>query len=216
MGFKNWGKLYKQGVLLNHFYNQLTKKRIEITPYYLFKEGIFNSEQEPVTTKLSPCETVLLKPPDFRILAARKDRDMSEEAMIEMYNYGNHCMGIKHKGEIVAYGWYEQKVNNNKYIKFQLKENEAYLSGARTLMKYRGNNLAPYLRYQMYLHLKEKGYKTFYSITMYDNIASLLFKRKLGGYPVKLYLYVFITNHFKRVFKLRSYRDKFPEMSETP
>ena len=211
MGLKNWGKLYKQGVLLNHFFNQLTKRRIEITPYYLVKEGIFDSEQEPVTTKLHPCETVLLEPSDFRILAARKERDMSEEEMIQMLNYGNQCMGIKHKGEIVAYGWCELNVSNNQFIRFPLKDNEAYLSGARTLKEYRGNNLAPYLRYQMYLHYKEKGYTTFYSITLYKNIPSLLFKRKLGAYKVKLYLIVNLVSHFNKVFLLRTYRDKFPE-----
>lgn len=212
MGFKNWGKLYQQGVLLNYLFNQITKKRIEITPFYLVKEGIFDLEKEPVSTKLSPCETVLLGPSDFRILAARNERDMSEEGMMQMYNDGKQCMGIKHKGEIVAYGWYELNVCHNKYLKFPLKDNEAYLSGARTFDKYRGNNLAPYLRHQMYLYLKEKGYKIFYSITLYDNVSSLLFKRKLGAYPIKLYLYLFITKHFRRIFFLRTYRDKFPEM----
>jgi len=210
MGFKSWRKLYKKGVLLNYFFDQLSKKRIEITPFYLVKEGIIDSEKEPATTKLSPCETVLLGPADFTGLAARRERDMSVEGMMQMHNDGKHCMGIKHKGEIVAYGWYELGICHNKYLKFPLKENEAYLSGARTFEKYRGNNLAPYLRHQMYLHLKEKGYTTLYSITLFGNVSSILFKKKLGAYPVKLYLYLLITKHFRKVFLLRTYRDRSP------
>lgn len=212
MGFKSWRKLHKEGVLLNSFYQQLTKKRMEINPYYLVREGIFDLEKEPISTKLSPCETVMLGPSDFRILAARKERDQSEEEMLHMLKSGDkYCMGIKHKGEIVAYGWYELRFIHTKYMKLPLKNNEAYLSGARTFGEYRGNNLAPYLRYQMYLYLKEKGYTTLYSVTEFGNVSSLRFKKKLGAYPVKLYLYFVMTKYFRKTFLLRTYRDKFPE-----
>ncbi len=205
---KKWKKLHQKGVLLNNFYRQLTLKRIKIKPFYLVREGLFDLDVKTIATKLSPCETFMLKPSDMRIIAAYRERDQSEEEMLAMLKKDCYCLGIKHNDEIVAYGWYELKKCTSRFMSFPLKKNEAYLSGARTLKTYRGNNLAPYLRYQMYEHLNKIGCTTLYSFTDFSNVPSISFKKKLGAYNLKLYLFVSVTKHFRRVWLLRTYPEK--------
>ena len=205
---KKWKKLHQKGVLLNYFYHQLTLSRIKIKPFYLVREGLFPLDNQTITTKLSPCETFMLKPSDIRIIAAYKERDQSEDEMLAMLKNDCYCMGIKHNDKIVAYGWFELKNCAPNYVSFPLKKNEAYLSGVRTLKTYRGNNLAPYLRYQMYEHLNKIGRTTLYSITDFSNVPSISFKKKLGAYNLKLYLSIRITKYFHRVWLLRTYPEK--------
>lgn len=200
-----WKELYKEGLLLNYFYRQLTLKRIVIIPFYLEHEGLGKNETNPVTPKLTSCETVLLKPVDMRIIAAYKERDQSEEEMLAMLEDGCQCIGIKYNDEIVAYGWYSLKDCNSPYIRFPLEDNEAYLFGARTLSKYRGNNLAPFLRYQMYLHLKSLGRHTIFSLSNYSNLSSIRFKKKLGAYHLKLYVFLRLTKSYKRSLLVKTY-----------
>lgn len=203
---KKWKKLYNEGILLNSFYHQLILKRITITPFYLVREGLFSNDEIPVTTNLASCETIFLQPSDMKTIAAYKDRDQSEEGMLEMLEHGCHCMGIKHHNTIVAYGWYDLKICNSPYIKFPLKDDEAYLFGARTVKAYRGNNLAPYLRYQMYMHLKKEGRPTIYSLTDFSNVSSIRFKKKLGAYHLKLYVFLRLTKNYRRSLLLRNFR----------
>lgn len=147
---KKWKELHQKGVLLNSFYYQLTLKRIKIKPFYLVREGLFDLDDQTIATKLSPCDTIMLQPSDMRIIAAYRERDQSEEEMLGMLKNDSYCMGIKYNNEIVAWGWYELKRCAPNLMPFPLKKHEAYLSGIRTLKTYRGNNLAPYLRHQMY------------------------------------------------------------------
>jgi Acetyltransferase (GNAT) family len=204
--------LRKNKLLLNAFYNLLTKKRISIIPFYFIKEGSRNGKLPKVKTSLSPCETIILKSSDYREIAARRDRDLAEEEMLEMMKNGLVCMGIRHEDKIVAYGWYEIGHLSSPFFSIPLKENEAYLSGARTLNSYKGKNLAAYLRYQMYEHLAEQGIHTFYSLTKYSNVSSLRFKQKLGAQILKLYVFVRLTNRFQRCILLKSYRTKNSKM----
>lgn len=205
---KRWKTMYKEGVLLNSFYHDLTLSRIKISPFYLVKEELDVHTKQNITTKLSPCEIVMLKPDDLRIIAAKSERDYSEEQMLAMLKKNCYCMGIKYNDEIVAYGWYELKRLTSPLLTFPLERNEAYLSSARTFKKYRGNNLAPYLRYQMYEHLKKLGCITLYSISDFSNVPSIRFKRKLGAKKIKLYLFIRVTKHFRKLWLLRTYRDK--------
>jgi hypothetical protein len=203
----NYKELRRNGLLRNALYGQLTKRRIRIEPFYLIRETCQNGKLTEIKTSLSPCETVILKPSDFREIAARRDRDQSEEEMIAMMEKGLVCMGIKHNNQIVAHGWYELGHLTSSYFSFPLKENEAYMSGARTLVSYRGNNLAAYLRYQMYKHLTSLGIEKFYSLTLYSNVPSLRFKQKLGAEILKLYVSVHLPK-FRRCILLRTYRTR--------
>lgn len=99
-------------------------------------------------------------------------------------------MGLLHDGQVVAYSWFNLNRCQYQNFGFQLNGNEAYLCDARTFQKYRGKNIAPYLRYQIYKELARLGRSKFYSFTIGVNKSSVRFKEKLGAKPLKLYLYI--------------------------
>lgn len=200
-------KKVQDGLLLNTAYNVLTRKKLKLELFYLVQEGFFAGKEFHSETKLSPCETHFLEPSDLKNIAAKAERDYSEEQMLNMLSAGHKCQGIRHNGEIVAYGWINLQNCHSHLISFPLEENEAYLYGARTFTAYRGENLAPYLRYQMYTHLADIGRNRLYSISKFGNIASIKFKRKLGAKNLKLGMKITFLNKYSWKFILRNYSD---------
>ena len=101
--------------------------------------------------------------------------------------------GLKKDGEIAAFTWFN--LNQCPYggYSFILKENEAYLFDAYTLLKYRGMKIAPFIRYQCYKELKKQSRTTLYSISEMLNKQSINFKEKIrcqvctDGYIYKIF-----------------------------
>jgi hypothetical protein len=206
-GMEYLRKGIKDGLVINTVYNIMTVKKVRLYLFYLVREGLFAGENFHPEPKLSPCETFYLEPSDLKNIAAKAERDYPEEKMLDMLSAGHKCLGIKHHDEIVAYGWINLQNCNSHLMSFPLKENEAYLYGARTFTAYRGNNLAPYLRHQIYTHLADMGRTTLYSITEFGNIASIKFKKKLGARNLKLGMKITLLNKHRWDFILRNYPD---------
>jgi len=192
-------------LFLNWLYAVWKREKLQWRLFYLVQEGRFGRNR-PVRAKLEPLETRLLEAPDFRYLAARSERDYSEEDMLRMADEGCKCLGIIHHGEIAAYTWYNPMDCKSGFISFPLREDEAYLFGARTFEKYKGKALAPYLRYELYNHLEAGGKTRYYSITVFSNIPSILFKRKLGARNLKLFLQVRLFKKYRNTWVLKKYR----------
>lgn len=72
---------------------------------------------------------------------------------------------------------------------FRLKEDEAYLNFMYTYNEFRGQNLAPYLRYHCYKMLEKENKLKLYSISEYFNKPAINFKEKLKA---KKRHYIFI------------------------
>ena len=77
---------------------------------------------------------------------------------------------------------------------FALKQGEAYLFDAWTLMQYRGKKVAPYLRYQTYKAMAKRGVANFYSISELVNSSTRKFKNKLHAREIEFAVYVCIFN----------------------
>ena len=90
-------------------------------------------------------------------------------------------------------------------LSFLLKKDEAYLFDARTFQTYRGKNLAPYLRYELYKHLEKMGRSNLYSITEFFNIGAIKFKKKLKVRPLKVYLHVTFFKKYYYTILLKRY-----------
>ena len=196
---------YKDGIILNTIYRRLKQKKLEVHLYYLVQEGFFGEDAPKIEPKLKPIVSEFLKPSDIRIIASKAERDYPEEEMLKMLSEGCKCLGIKHKGEIVAYMWYNLNKCDTRLLSFQLKADEAYLYGARTFTAYRGKAFAPYLRYKLYEHLNQMGRTKLYSITSFSNIPSIMFKRKLDAKPLKLFLHIKIFKKHKWNILLKKY-----------
>ena len=199
----------RDGLILNLIYGGLKKKKIEVSFFYLFKEGLFGDVDLDIQPKIEPIDVEHLKPSDMTYLAVKAERDYSEERMLQMLSEGCKCMGIKYKGKYVAWAWYNlRKCDNKVYsFSFDLKEIEAYLFGQRTLSAYRGKSIAPYLKYQIYQHLAAIGRTELYAIVHFSNILSIKFRWKLNAKPIKLFMNVKFLNIYNRNILLKNYRN---------
>lgn len=130
-----------------------------------------------------------------------------EKYVIDNFNRGDICLGIKHKGKIAAFTWSSLLKCHYKFYPTVMRSYEAYLYDMYVLKAFRGKNLAPVLRYKNYEVLKGLGRDTFYSITERSNIASFKFKQKLGAKVVFLGLGVYVKffKNIRKAWVLRRY-----------
>lgn len=190
-------------VILSILY-ALEKIGIRIVPYYLTVESLH--EDLRVDLKFQPVYCVdldyrkikeLSLDPEFKTLIKEAEKWTGENT---------RCFGLQYNNEIIAYCWYNLKSSDSEFISFTLREDEAHLFRARTLNKYRGGNLAPLLRYNLYKYLNSIGKTRYYSITEYFNKPALNFKSKLKAKHIKLYLYIGLFNKIKRNILLKRYQ----------
>ena len=118
---------------------------------------------------------------------------------------GDTCLGIKNEEEISVYSFIKHQTFSFRGRKFEIKPLEGYIHNTYTFEAFRGRNLAPYLRYQSYEHLKAKGIDKYYSISEYFNKPTLKYKKKLNIKPQKLYLSVILFKRWVFNFTLKSY-----------
>jgi hypothetical protein len=200
---------YRDGLLLNAIYGVLKQKKFEVHLFYLFSKDISDKTDLNIQPKIEPIEIEQLKPSDMKYLAVKAESDYSEDMMLQMLSEGCICMGIKYIDEIVSWGWANLKNAKNDVLSFsfELKENEAYTYGTRTLSAFRGKALAPYRKYHLYKHLAKIGRTKIYSLVEFENILSIKYRRKLNDKPLKLFIHVKFLNKYHRNFVLKRYRN---------
>jgi len=206
--FRKVKQSYRDGFILNTIYAGLKQKKFEVHLVYLFSKDILDEIDLDIQPKIEPLEIEHLKPSDMKYLAVKAERDYSEDMMLQMLSEGKICIGIKYKNEIVSYGWANLKSckNNPFSFSFELKENEAYTYGNRTLSAFKGKALAPYQKYHMYNHLAQKGRTKIYSLVLFSNIPSIKYRRKLNDKPLKLFMSVKFLNKYHWNIILKRYR----------
>jgi hypothetical protein len=184
----------------------LEKIGIKITLFYVTRESLDDNVELNLKPKLEPVTCSFLSPAGVRELY-----DSNEEIKYlakEADNWqqdGCLCFAVKHNNQYTSYTWCNLRQCNSELYPFPLKQGEAYLFRARTLIAYRGKNLAPFLRYELYKDLAGKGYTRFYSITGYFNEAALSFKKKLKAENIKLCLYLGLFHRRILTITLKEY-----------
>jgi len=201
---RGWKRTVNRNKFLRRLYD-LSKKVLNIVPFYLFLEGFSDESLLNIKPDLEPCETAWLGPSDMKAISVHPEVPESEEALLKRLSQGYIALGIKHHHEIISYMWCNLQECDSNYIKFKLKKDEAYLTYARTFNAYRGRNLAPYLRLEFYRQLKKMGRVKILSISDYFNEPALRFKEKLKAQPVKLYVTITFFGKSRRTIPLRSY-----------
>jgi hypothetical protein len=137
---------------------------------------------------------------------ANSKRKESERELVARLNEEKKCFAAKYHGKLAAFTWCDFESCHDEFYTFTLKENEAYLFDAYTLMPYRGQNLAPYLRFKCYQALEALGRDRFYSISLYFNEPAMKFKRKLNAKPLILGLYIGLFKKWGRSWKIKDYQ----------
>jgi hypothetical protein len=200
----------RQNCFMNYLY-ELSKSIIEVKPFYLVQEDFIDKKGLKIAPKidLDKCEIGLLKISDMKEISEEPEVNQSEDEFVKRLKNSWLCLGVRNKGKIISFMWCNLKECNSKDLSFKLKENEAYITDARTLKAYRGKKLAPFLRVQLYRHLREIGRTKSFSITGYFNKPALKFKEKLNAKPIKLYLGIRIVKKLHLRFVLKTYEPCF-------
>lgn len=204
------GKLktrFRHGLFMQSVRYKLVDLGIEITPYYLFLEDLNFIKMPKIKGAIEEYTFVPLGSDDMKTIAAFPRTGWTEEKLLALLQAGEKCVGIKYKGEIAAFMWIYPREFSYKSTVMKLKGNEAYLTDMYTVEKFRGRNIAPYLRYRCYEFLKEMGRHLLYSITTCFNSPALKFKQKVNARKIKLILYIQLFNRFHWSFTLRSYKN---------
>lgn len=198
----NLVRIIRENKILNKIYNKSTAL-VEIVPFYLVEEYL--SDDFKLDVDLEDMETYLPDPSDMITIAENSEVPQSEADLHRRLAGGCICLAVKSRGHICAYSWCNLRNVGYRGLIIPLKDNEAYLFDARTFRAYRGKNVAPYVRHQLYSHLKNMGRSKFYSASSYFNKAAMIFKVKLGARPVKLYLGLKLFNKYSWNILLKNY-----------
>lgn len=176
--------------ILRLLHDGLVKVGLNISFFYIVEEGLYREISELEKDQFPGYELAFLEKEDIIKLSTIAEKPLAKEKVLGWIKNGCICLCLKKKEDLVAYTWInliEYSIGENK---IPLKNDEAYLFNAYTLLKYRGKKIAPFIRYQCYKELASLGKTKFYSISEVLNKQSINFKRKLNARFVSLYLYI--------------------------
>ena len=193
----------KYNSLFRILHDGLVKAGIKISFFYLVKEGLYREIPELELNKFPDYDLIILDENDITLLSTIPERTLSKEKLLKLLKDECICFGLKKENDLAAVTWVNLKECSYGSFNLPMKEEEACLFGAYTLIKYRGENLAPFIRYQCYKELKKMGKNTLYSISEALNRQSINFKKKLDARFIFLGLHVCLFNKFKFSIPLR-------------
>lgn len=199
-------KAVKRTSILQNLYTA-SRSVIQIVPFYLVREcpsGAVEGQTD-FRPAMQNIEIVFLESKDMKTLAEAPGVKQTQKELAARLLTGWLCLGIRHDGRLIAWMWSNLNFCDSRLLRFPLRENEAYLTDARTLEEFRGRNLAPWLRRELYRRLGDRGKTIIYSITEYFNQPAFAFKKKLGARPLGFYLHVLLFKKLGFTFRLRKY-----------
>lgn len=193
-------------LVLQALFGTLARVGIKVVPYYVTRECL-NTETKPaLDPQMGEVVTALLSPEEIEAVYIHPDSRVMGDVKAKYLDERCLCFGLRVNGETAAYMWCNLHRCHSELTKFALKDDEAYLCSMVTFKAFRGKNLAPFLRYEVYRHLNRTGRTNYYSITELFNTSALKFKEKLGARQLRLGLHIGLFNRLHWSITLKNYR----------
>ena len=189
-------RYYKRGVpwygfLFRVSIDTLSKLGLRIEPFDLFLEGLGRSQPPTLPHALEQARISFLTSGDMAELASMPGRQASQAQLEGRLRSGRLCLGVKHHGKIIAFTWCNlTECHIEKEHLFDLQPDEVSLFDAYTAAEYRGQDLAPWMRYRCYEEMANLGRTRCYSVTVAFNTPAIRFKQKLGAEVIGSGVYV--------------------------
>jgi hypothetical protein len=197
----------KQRTVWLSVFHALERAGLKIVPYYVLRESLIDLMESEVEPDLKPLTRGFLCDSEIEGLFAGPELISLRDEMHRWKDKDCLCFGLKHDGKIIAHMWCNLKRCNIDLVSFPLQPDEAFLFRVRTLKAYRGQNLAPFLSYQLYKSLHEMKRTKYFSVIEYFNTPAVKFKKKLKARPLRLGLYIGIFGKIKCNFRLKEYKE---------
>jgi hypothetical protein len=194
--FERYRTYLRNGLFLHKILLLLGKFGFVIEPYIFYCE--YNSEPvhlrsgrdvdglEFFEAGMEDAEGLALLDPNM---------DLRKEIRRE-FEAGRRCFALKREGTIIAASWCNTREIDFEPCRRPLAPNEVYLSMTMTLYRWRGRDMALYLRSRLREALLADGRDVAYSFTDYYNRPARRFKSKLGAR-------LMFTGLFIKVFNFR-------------
>ena len=194
----------KHGLFLHGVRNNFARIGVDIMPYYWFTTTLEfikpqNIKGEELDLKLSVFEKTEINTVKNAIIGIKE-----KKMLVDLQN-GDTCIGFKHGTEIVAYSFIRRKSFNFRNRYFHLDEKDCYFHSTYVFEKYRGKNIAPYLRYKCLSVLEKEDFRCYHSISEYFNKSAIKFQKKLNAKPAHLFLCIRLFKKVTWNFRLKSY-----------
>lgn len=198
-----WNRI-RNGLFLFTLINFLNRLGLDFDLYYWDQEGLdLSTDEIKIRDSKKRYEVVNIEADEIGIMnnIMGLDSVKLKEDIID----GQMCMGLKHQNEIVAVVFAKFNDFIHKDRVFKLESNQAYIFNLYTFEDYRGKNLAPFLRHQSYVALKERDVDEIFCITSFFNKSSINSNKKLGIKHLKLFLHIGLFKRFHWNYELKSY-----------
>jgi hypothetical protein len=188
-------------LVLSLIFERLATIGVNIGPFYLTQE--FPFDEIGLNLKLEPLVADFLSSSEIKNIYDHPESKQLALNNRKLEEKGYMCFGLKYDNEVVSYLWCNLHRCHEQYP-FLLKEDEAYVTGVFTFQAYRGDNLALFLRYELYKHLNQMGRNKFYSLINMVNTPSIKLHKKLKTKPLKIIINIEVFNKYHWNIMMRS------------
>ena len=196
----------RYGGLPRLIFDALARIGINIAPYYIFIEEDFGQPPPGLSERFKDYDVALLTTDDMKTIANIPGKEESEQQLRKRLEKGNLCIGIKHNSNLVGFSWCHLTEITIKGNEKPIKDDEAYLFDAYTMVPYRGKGIAPFIRYKSYQKLAELGKTKLYSVSGVFNVSAINFKKKLNANIVEKHMYIEIFRKWHYTLLVKKYR----------
>ena len=196
---------HRNGLLLFWAFDRLisamSRLGVFISVFVVYREGMV--EVDCPELGLSNCTWGFATPEELADVASVEAYSISHKKLMKRAAGGAECFVLRHEGRIVAFTWWCQ-LDGTQLVRLghTFGSQDAYLFNAHTAPSYRGRNLLPFLRYQLYSELNRRGRTNLLSATYAFDRPAHHFKRKLAARPLEVRLYLRLFGRIGRVFTL--------------
>ena len=179
---------------------RIAKIGIRLEPFLIVHEG---NVRHPPRLSVERFTFRFMQEADFDSLIGFGSSETRDKML--WLDDGKRCFAAWDGSRLAAKMWCDFQSFNFRPQCRPLKDDEVYLFAAYSHPDYRGQGLAPAMRFQCYAALNKLGRSKYYSVTDYFNPAARRFKEKLGAKNELLGLHVSLFSRWSRTFTLRKY-----------
>ncbi len=195
----------RYGLFLEYAQSRLMKIGFEFNPFYVIQEGINAGDLKITVQDVDRYICEFLDKEDLPDLARMRNNEIPKTVLEKRFDRGDKCLAIKCENEIIAFNWISFREISSGVYREPLGEREAYLFDMYTDKRFRGKNIAPYLRLKTYQILQQMGKTLFYSVSLAFNSASIRFKKKLNSKILKTGVFLHLFKKYRWSWLVKRY-----------
>ncbi|MDT0558738.1 GNAT family N-acetyltransferase [Ichthyenterobacterium sp. W332] len=197
--------IIKHGLFWHGVRNNIAKLGIDIMPYYWVREEVTPVIPPKIRGEDKNFKISIFGESEINFVKSTII-GIEQKDLLSDLKRGEICIGLKNGEDVAAYMFIKKAPFYFRKRKFSLNTNEAYLHSMYTFERFRGKNLAPFLRYHSYRLLEEQGVNTFYSVSEFFNKSTIKFKKKMNSDHLKLFMSIVFFKKWTWNFTLKNFK----------